>query len=189
MKIIHFTWEQSSLLQIFHSFFFFTQKKKAEWQNWPQISSVVPDIEWCWYCWPWLEDKILQYKLSCSFKTPPQNTARTSKSWMTLLFSLVFSFTCISSHQLWVPGSAPFPLLENNILRFHTKGIRLRNKHHNCTISLHKHIERRCHHTENSVCEVCYGLFSIRCTCDKVMVTIWWCFLTDYYNYCFMWHV
>lgn len=30
MKIIHFTREQSSLLQIFHSFFFFTQKKKKQ---------------------------------------------------------------------------------------------------------------------------------------------------------------
>lgn len=53
-------------------------------------------FEWCWYCWPWLEDKILQYKLSCSFKTLPQNTARTSKSWMTLLLSSVFSFSRVS---------------------------------------------------------------------------------------------
>lgn len=92
-----------------------------------------------------------------------------------LSFSSVFSFSCIFIfvylHSPFL--TAPFPSLENNVLRFHTKGIRLREQHYNCTISVHKHIKHRCHHTENSVCEVCYGPCtfkaqrSICCTCDR----------------------
>ena len=150
---------------------------------------------------------ITQRKKKSQVQTSLKHLHNTAKNLMErpewhqfILFKFSLTVFTVFSHSwpylpaIWIPGSAPVSFLENNILRFLTKGVRLREQHYNHTIYAHKHIKHGCHHTENSVYEECYdpctfkAQHSTRRTCDRLTVFLFFCFfvflrwdyLTDY---------
>lgn len=144
----------------------------------------------------WLMVKTCSLKhLSSAIRTK-ENNKNTNRKKILNHFQFWTSLTVFSSLQrpLRVPGSAPIPLLENNILRFHSWGVEgSRKQHDNCTISAQEEEHRERRQELGCVSEVCYGLFSLQF--DAHVTKLWLPYDDDdafkkkyYRNYCFTWH-